>query len=149
MIITEIFYAVKCNRCDEVCDDTEHSFWVDENTAIENATDSEWIEQKGKHYCPNCCEFNEETEEQTPKPDFPKHIKNLKKFLEKIVVGVSETIIEKEDCFIISLGLYNRNSIENFEENYIKEFLGGKFISIECRKHERYTKFYLHVTVKP
>ncbi len=35
MIVSEIFYGVKCNRCGEQYEDGEHSFWSDEDNAIE------------------------------------------------------------------------------------------------------------------
>ena len=47
MIVSEIFYGVKCNRCGEQYEDGEHHFWSDESGAIENAMESEWIEEKG------------------------------------------------------------------------------------------------------
>ena len=62
MIVSEIFYGVKCNRCGEQYEDGEHSFWSDEDNAIENAMESEWIEEKGKHYCDKCFHYNDEDE---------------------------------------------------------------------------------------
>lgn len=149
MIVSEIFYGVKCNRCGEQHDDGEHSFWSDEHNAVEQAMDSEWIEEKNKHYCPNCYDYDEESDEKKPLPDFPQHIKNLIKFCDKMIVGSDRNINEKDDCFIISKGLYNKQKLDDFEVNYIKEMLGDKFISLECKKHERYTKFYCYITVKP
>lgn len=148
MITTEIFYGIQCNRCKEDFQDyNDHSFWIDKSSAIEQAMDSEWIEEKGKHYCPNCYELDEETDENKIREDFPIHVKELKKFFDKMVTGISETVIEKDDCFIISTSLYNRQKLDSFEENYIKEMLGEKLISFECKKHERYSQFYCYVTV--
>lgn len=31
------------------------------------AEESDWHEIYGKHYCPNCCEINEDTDEWQPK----------------------------------------------------------------------------------
>ena len=147
MIISEIFYGVKCNRCGEQYEDDEHSFWSDEDNAIENAIESEWMEDKGKHYCTNCYDFDEETEERTAKPDFPEHVKNLRKFFEKMIVGSERNTTEGDNHFTVSKSLYKRQKLETFEENYIKEMLGDKFISLECKKHERYTQFYCYVMV--
>ena len=146
MIISEIFYGIKCNRCNETCGE-EHAFWCDEESAIENAMESEWIEEKGKHYCPNCYEFDEEKDDNISKPDYPEHIKKLKKFLDKIVVGVSETTKETTETFTLIKGLYNETKLSEVNENYIRQFLGDKLVSIECKKHERYTRFYCYITV--
>lgn len=43
MIVSETFYGVKCDRCKEMYDDGEHSFWSNEGYAVKNATESKWI----------------------------------------------------------------------------------------------------------
>ena len=149
MITKEIFYGVKCNRCKEdFLDYNDHSFWIDENSAVEQAIESEWIEENNKHYCPNCYDYNEEEDKNIIKEEFSNHVKELKKFFDKMIYGISESIIETEDgSFIVATSLHNRQNLENFEENYIKEMLGNKFISLECKKHERYSQFYCYVMV--
>jgi len=148
MIISEIFYGVKCNRCGEQYEDGEHSFWSDECGAVENAMESEWIEEKGKHYCSECYEQDEATEENTAKPDFPEHVKNLKKFFEKMIIGHSSRISEQDDCFKISKNLYNTTELNHYETTYIKEMLGDNLILIEVKKHERYSSSEATVLVK-
>lgn len=149
MITKEIFYGVKCNRCKEDFQDyNDHSFWIDENSAIEQAIESEWIEENNKHFCPNCYDYNEEEDKNIIKDEFPNHVKELKKFFDKMIYGISESIIETEDAsFIVATSLYNRQKLEIFEENYIKEMLDDKFISLEYKKHERYSQFYCYVTI--
>ena len=148
MIVSEIFYGVKCNRCGEQYEDGEHSFWSDESGAVENAMESEWIEEKGKHYCSECYEQDEETEENTVKPDFPEHVKNLKKFFEKMIVGHSNRISEQDDYFKISKNLYNTTELNHYETTYIKEMLGDNLILIEVKKHERWSSSEATVLVK-
>lgn len=148
MIVSEIFYGVKCNRCGEQYEDGEHSFWSDEYNAIENAIESEWIEEKGKHYCTECYEYNEEKDENYPKKDFPEYIKKTKKFIDKMLLSYSATISEKEDYFQISTGIYSGTAFKKFEENYIKDLLGEKLISLDYQKHERYTRYDCVILVK-
>jgi hypothetical protein len=148
MIVSEIFYGVKCNRCGEQYEDGEHSFWSDESGAVENAMESEWIEEKGKHYCSECYEQNEETEENTVKPDFPEHVKNLKKFFDKIIVGHSSSILEQEDCLKISKTLYNQTGLNSYDTNYITEITGASLISIDIKKHERWSGYEAVVLVR-
>lgn len=149
MIVSEIFYGVKCNRCGEQFEDGEHSFWSDENSAEENAMESEWIwEKNGKHYCPNCYELDEETEDTTPLPEFPEHLKKLKSFIDKNLKSYCSSIIETDDFFKVETGIYNGSTLASYEENYIKEFLGEKLISLEYQKHERFTRYDCIITIK-
>ena len=148
MIVSEIFYGVKCNRCGEQFEDGEHSFWSDENGAVENAMESEWIEEKGKHYCTNCYDYNDEFETQSIRPDFPEHVRKIKKFLEKIIVGHSIFVREHSDNFIISKILYNQTGLNSYDTNYITDFLGNKLESIDVKKHERYSSYQVLVVVK-
>lgn len=148
MIIKEIFYGLKCNRCGTTFSDGEHEFWSDEDSAIEYAYDSDWIEEKGKHYCVSCHEHNEEKDENVPFPEFPKHLKELDKFL-KNINGWDRVINESsDDMFIISKRLYDRDNLLSFEEDYIKGLMGEKFISLEYLKAESYSKQTLLIKIK-
>ena len=54
-------YSLICDNCNEIyienCND--YSIWLDESTAIEDAMNEDWIENEGKHYCPNCYELDD------------------------------------------------------------------------------------------
>lgn len=141
MIVTEVFYGLKCSRCLEQYDDGDHSYWDDEHTVIENALESDWFVTNGKHYCPDC------HEDELPKPEFPEHIVKIKKFLTQMIRGNSTIINEIDGKFIISKHLYNQVELDSFDENYIKEMLGDKLISIEVKKHERFSNHYLKITI--
>lgn len=148
MIVSEIFYGVKCNRCGEQYEDGEHSFWSDESGAVENAMESEWIEEKGKHYCTKCYEYNEEFEIQSIKPDFPKNVKLLKKFFDRIIIGHSSNITEQENEFKVSIILPNQEGLKSYDTNYITDMLGSSLISIKVEKHERWSSYNCVVLVR-
>ncbi len=132
MIITEVFYGLKCNRCGELFEDGEHSFWNDESSAIENAYESDWAELKGKHYCPNCHEIDEETDEVKVYEEYPQHLKTLNGFIDRILHGTSRNVIEKDnDFFLIKCQFYQKPKLDLFEVEYIKSLLGDKFISLD------------------
>lgn len=132
MIIAETFYGIKCNRCGELYEDGEHSFWSDENSAIENAFESDWQEVAGKHYCSGCSEVNEETDEVIIYPEYPTHLKTLNSFLDKITKAIGRDVIESEKgFFIVKCRFYNRHKLEEYESNYIKSLLGDVFVSID------------------
>ena len=141
MIITEVFYGVKCDRCGEIFEDGEHSFWSDESSAIENASDSEWAKLNGKHYCSNCYEVNEETDEIKVFEEYPQPLKTLNRFIDKILKGVSRNVSEYEDHFLIKCYFYYKPKLDLFEVDYIKSLLGEKFISLdyEIEKYNRFT----------
>jgi len=146
-IITEIFYGIKCNRCGEICDDGEHSFWNDESGAEENAMNSDWIEEKGKHHCPNCYEYDEDADKNIIYPDYPQHLKDLNKFL-KTILGYSLKTKELEEEFVVIKALHNRISLNTYEENYIRGLLSENLVSIEYQKHPRYSRNECIITLK-
>lgn len=147
MIVTEIFYGLKCNRCGELNDDGEHSFWNDEAAAVENAYESEWIEHKGGHYCPNCYKENVNGD-NVPLPDFPKPIKDLMNFLKNSIIGYSLEIKETESELTLIKCLYNREKLEDFEKAYISGLIGSNLISITCKKHEIYTRHQVEIKIE-
>lgn len=105
MIEPAIFYGVKCNRCHDMhsdSDDTE--YFYDEGEAIEQAMDDDWIEKDGKHYCPSCYEGSEDDGNLKIKPEYPKEVFKVAKFLSNFVSngGGCYTITENEDSFVIS-----------------------------------------------
>lgn len=132
MIVKEIFYAVKCNRCSKIHNETEYSFWSAECDAIEQAMQSEWTEIEGKHYCTECYEFNDEKDDYVAKRDFPEHVDKITNFLQKIANCYSVEVLDSDDFFIISARLsYQKNKLFYFDENYILESFKGKIISLE------------------
>lgn len=131
MIITDVFYGLKCNRCGEQYDDGEHSFWSDESAAFENASESGWIEQKGKHYCENCFSHNEDSDEVTIFEDFPEHLKTLNKFIDRVAFATQRNVFEKNSEFLVKCRLYRQPKLKDYEAEFIKQLLGEKFISIE------------------
>lgn len=60
-IIKKEFAAVQCDNCLDIAigfDDIE--YWTDEDSAVFNATESEWHCEDGKHYCPDCISWNDD-----------------------------------------------------------------------------------------
>lgn len=48
-------YTVICDNCGKDSNEgTEYSCWVDESQAEEVATNSDWLKEEDKHYCPDC-----------------------------------------------------------------------------------------------
>lgn len=141
MIITEIFYGLKCDRCGELYTDGEHSFWNDESNVIENSYESDWNELKGKYYCPDCHEVDDETDEVKVYEEYPEHLKTLNKFIDGVMRGYNRSIGENENEFTVKFRLYKSSHLKDFEEKFISELLGQKLISIsrEIGKYNDYT----------
>lgn len=135
MIVNEIFHAVKCNRCSEIFDSGEIAYWSDEDTAVENALESDWIEINNKHYCPDC--YDEVEGEDVIREDYPEHVKKLRQFFDKIIMG-SISIFEYEDYFMFKHRLYNSTQLNGYDEDYILNRFGDKIISIGYEKNEGY-----------
>lgn len=143
MIVSEIFYGLKCNRCGEVYEDGEHSFWSDESSAIENAIESEWHEEKGKHYCTNCHSKSEENDDVVVFGEFPQILKTLNKFIDSVAFGTARYVSENETEFTVKCRFYKNQKLKEFEELFIKQLLGEKFISLEYEegKYNSWTCF--------
>lgn len=59
MIISDTFYAIKCDNCDKINENYDGiSFWSDESVAKEMADD--WINENGKDYCQDCYSYDDE-----------------------------------------------------------------------------------------
>lgn len=147
MIVTEIFYGLKCDRCKTQFDDGEHSYWSDESSPMEYAYDSDWIEDKGKHYCSDCY-YEDENGENKIRAEFPEHLKKLNTFIQTMVKGYSENVIEKSDCFIVTKVLFDATILSRADESYVREILGDKLISFTNRKHERYSSHECLITIR-
>lgn len=67
MIKVEQLITYICDGCGErFMNDSGNVGYVD-NDIWPDAEDYGWQEIDGKHYCPNCCEYDEETELYYPK----------------------------------------------------------------------------------
>ena len=69
MIKSVTMYSVVCDRCGQQFIDEFNVIvaWLDEETAKEQAIESEWAEICDKHYCSDCKEFDEKLDEYVPK----------------------------------------------------------------------------------
>lgn len=63
-IQTKEMYTVICDNCGkDVGQGAEYSCWSDAEFAEEQAMEGEWIEKDNLHFCPQCYELDEETDE--------------------------------------------------------------------------------------
>lgn len=64
-------YQCVCDRCGKPFEDGFHGFaaWTDEESAECVAMENGWETIGGKHYCPDCCEYDEETDSFSVKRD--------------------------------------------------------------------------------
>ncbi len=54
-------FTLLCDNCGaDVNEDTEFSGYEDIEHSRDIASESDWIEHEGKHYCPDCYSFNDE-----------------------------------------------------------------------------------------
>lgn len=62
-------FTLDCDRCGTNADEgTDYSCWGDKEFAIEMAKDgAEFREVDGKYYCPECMDYDEESDEWKPK----------------------------------------------------------------------------------
>jgi hypothetical protein len=142
MIITEVFYGVKCNRCGTQYEDSEHAFWNDEGNTLEYSHSEGWNEQNGKHYCPDCHEVDDDGDLIKVYEDYPQHLKTLIKFIDNITISFSRKVFEYEDSFMIKCQLYRKPKFEPFEEDFIKGLLSDKFVSLEYEEGKYNSIFY-------
>jgi len=63
-MIKEItIYTVICDGCGkDVHDGAEYSGFNDNGFVEQIASDSDWHKENGKHYCPDCFEYDDEGE---------------------------------------------------------------------------------------
>src|SRR5690625_4466321 len=128
MIITDTFYAIKCNRCGDLHEDGDYQFYSDEYSAWESADYSEWIENHGKHYCTACYTMDVNTDECKPKPDYPKHVKEFKEVFDAIA-NRRTTLVELGDCFYIKHTFYK--GFSKAQEECAKALLGDNLIEFK------------------
>lgn len=138
-IITNVFYAVKCDRCGELHENfDDSSFYFDKNSALEDIENDEWIEQDNKHYCPNCYIVDEETDDIQVKSPYPVTMEKLKRFLAKCL-NVSVSVKETDEYFEIKFYTYKSKQLDKADEDYIRHITGDKLISIEYIYDKQYS----------
>lgn len=142
MIITDVFFAVKCDRCGKVNNETDTAFWNEESIADEMAKESDWLcNIHGKHYCPNCYIIND-LDEIKIKPPLPLAVKNIKGFV-LCQIGNVPDLSEFDDRFEIH---FNENKkMFDFHENYINSF---KNVLIERTEHLFHKLNRVVITIK-
>ena len=60
MIKLVTMYSVVCDRCEKpFCEGDTTITGADKKSARGYAIESGWVEIGDKHYCPNCCKFND------------------------------------------------------------------------------------------
>lgn len=59
-IFEEKAYGVQCDRCREIFENPISGFtlWCDTSQPMDEAQNYSWIEHEGKHYCPDCYEYD-------------------------------------------------------------------------------------------
>lgn len=134
MVTQQIFYGLKCNRCQCEFEDGDQSHFSDEETVIEYALESDWIEKNGKHYCSDCYDIDEDTNQVTILEEFPEHLKTIRNFIEKVVKGRTSVSEDSKDFKIVAK-LFHARKLDAASEQFIRYSLGEKFLSIEYREH--------------
>ena len=67
MIKEVTYYDIICDRCGKSLTKESNICYPDTNSALMVAEQSEWVDINGKHYCPDCYELDEVTDEYVPK----------------------------------------------------------------------------------
>ena len=133
MIITKVFYTVKCDRCGKVYDRAEYGYYNDMDSALSYAKEDEWIERAKMHYCPDCYIVDEDTETVRIKPPRPVHLDYLERFVNGFL-GCNARVIENKDYYEV---LFYGKELSTPDEDYVGEMLGSNLISLQCKPHER------------
>ena len=133
MIIAEVFYGVKCDRCGKVYDGSDAQYYSDTDSALTYAKEEDWIERGKKHYCPNCHVVDEDTEEVKVRPPRPIHLDSLEKFINDFL-GYHARVIESDDDYEV---LFYGDALSIIDEEYIRKMLDSHFISLQCKPHGR------------
>ena len=67
MIKEVTYYDIICDRCGKSLINESEMCYTDTGSAEMTARDSEWMTIGGKHYCTDCYELDEKTDEYVPK----------------------------------------------------------------------------------
>ena len=66
MIKEVTYYDIICDRCGKSLINESETCYPDKDSALMVAGQSGWMDIKGNHYCPDCYELDEETDEDVP-----------------------------------------------------------------------------------
>lgn len=61
------YYDIICDCCGKSLINESEMCFPDKDSALMVAKQSEWMNKGGKHYCPDCYELDEQTDEYVPK----------------------------------------------------------------------------------
>ena len=145
MIIKEILYGVKCDRCGDINEGYDYTLFSCEDEALEEAGENDWIEDGGMHYCTGCYTIDEESGECKPKPDYPNNIKEFKNVLEALL-NRGVTLNEYSDSFELSGNTYRGFSSD--KENAVKSLLGDSIIEFISTPSKSGSSTYVKVKIK-
>ena len=67
MIKEVTYYDITCDRCGKSLINESETCYPDKDSALMVAEQSEWQKIGSKHYCPDCHELDEKTDEYVPK----------------------------------------------------------------------------------
>lgn len=67
MIKEVTYYDIICDRCGKSLTEESETCYPDTDSGLLVARQSGWKDIGNKHYCPNCCLLDEETDEYVPK----------------------------------------------------------------------------------
>lgn len=147
MIIKEIFSAIQCDRCSEIAEGSNYTYYSDESDALENAWESGWYTPDGsqhKHYCSNC--FIDKGDEKEILPAWPYHIKKLRSFLKMTRIFINSIIESDDNTFTFKVSDLPE---EECDMNWIRSYLGTKLISIDKTVPNKYGSYYVLIKVQP
>ena len=69
MAIAEVtMYRVICDRCGASAQDGDFYAWATKDSAIDEATGSDWLVNDDGHWCGDCTTWDEDADEEVPKP---------------------------------------------------------------------------------
>ena len=145
MIVEDVFYGVKCDRCGDMHEEFEYTFFSDNDSAWESASENDWIEDFGKHYCPDCYIMDEDSGDCKPKPEYSNHIKEFKKVFGALISS-SVTLIEHEDYFEMKGTSYKGFGID--KEDCVKALLGKKLIEFKREVIEHFDTYHIKIFIE-
>ena len=74
MIKEVTYYDIICDRCGKSLTEESEMCYPDKDSALMVAEQSEWKEISGNHYCADCYELDDKTDEYVPKKTMSKTI---------------------------------------------------------------------------